>query len=64
MPLRNVPPEVRETTANLARMSRIVIQAVIPPELLAEAGKRLRSDQLLELVAHLGDTSQRSFSLT
>ena len=41
MPLRNVPPEVRATAAKIARMGRIVIQAFIPPELAAEAEKRL-----------------------
>jgi hypothetical protein len=39
--LRNIPPEVHETAANIAKMGRIVIQAFSPPELLVETEKRL-----------------------
>jgi hypothetical protein len=41
LPLRNIPPDVRETAARIATMGRIVVQAFIPPELRAEAEKRL-----------------------
>jgi hypothetical protein len=41
MPLGNVPPDVRATAARIAKMGRIVVQAFIPPELRAEAEKRL-----------------------
>ena len=39
--VKSLLPDVRETAARIAAMGRIVVQAFLPPELLAEAERRL-----------------------
>jgi hypothetical protein len=41
MPLRDIPADVRQTAANIARMGRIIIQADVTPSVVAEMERRL-----------------------